>query len=560
MSLEPRENLKRAVVSIDELYPSGTVERPDGNVEGGLHGQGKHSITWYCLTCIEDLWNGVGMLQAAPHVKKDALAWSERPERILATTDTVKPYNPSAGTLSYDVDSSHRQAPRSPEALKKKAKIFLRPPCEPTSTIVAKSPPTLMDDDNIRMGVKRAPQKVEPSPQRFLSTRTKRPTAKARDAQDAAKRSPSAALNQHNHLKKPASIRTSDATVPRNDLTATDQPAAPTIGLDLGLSLSIDGAVDDDMPPPRPWRQKGPPRTSILRAAAQVGAMVTDEEEREAALLAIPDRHQADSSVITPRGVPPGNQYPAEGPMTPSSKYNTRGAATRTPGTNNSRRVTTPRPAIKAARPTTPTHSRLITDGGYVTEASANEPEHTADGPLVRSSQTIQERLRRQREVEKILREVESKKTYAAKAKKRKFMDDTVSSSLEPASHFRIQSPAHKCARLQARDANGKFLPKTEDLDADVPTLPSSRVMSLSRRLKRDLDKDSSQNKKFHIPEYWCICHQPDDELGMIQCDGEFCLVGWFHLKCTGLAMVPDEGGISHLAPFSTVSHPLTNA
>ncbi|KAI9877318.1 MAG: hypothetical protein M1830_004248 [Pleopsidium flavum] len=544
LSLEPRENLKRAMVPTDPVYPTVTVGGSDGKVEAGLGSLGKHGATWYCLTCIEDLWNGVGMLQAALRVKKNIVAYSEKPKRIMATKDTTVSYELLAGTLPFDAESNQPQVRGSPEPRKKKAKILLRPPCKPTRATMANSQPHFMDNDNTPVGVERASQKVDPSPQRLLSTRTRKPTAKARDEQDAAEHPSSAMLDKQNFVKRSANTPTSDSIAPRSDHTTTDLPAAPATGLDSGRPLSLDGVIDDDTPIPRPRRQRGPSRSSILQAAAKVGAMVTEEEEeeREAALLATSDRHEADSTVTTPRRVPPGSRYSAEGAMTPSPRelnLNTSNAAPRTPDT--SRRITTPRTVLEAARPTTQTHCHVLNDSGYVTEASANVSKHSPNGTLVRTHRSLEERLHRQREVEKILREVESKNAAAAKAKKRKFLNDRMSSSLERASSFKIQSPAYKRARLEARDANGKFLPKVEDLDADAPTLASTRVTNLSRRSKRTLNKDLSQNKAFQVPEYWCTCHQPEDELGMIQCDGEFCLVGWFHLRCTGLAMVPDE-------------------
>jgi hypothetical protein len=37
----------------------------------------------------------------------------------------------------------------------------------------------------------------------------------------------------------------------------------------------------------------------------------------------------------------------------------------------------------------------------------------------------------------------------------------------------------------------------------------------------------------------FCHCYEPDDFKGMVQCSAEFCLVGWVHLRCSGLPRLP---------------------
>ena len=39
--------------------------------------------------------------------------------------------------------------------------------------------------------------------------------------------------------------------------------------------------------------------------------------------------------------------------------------------------------------------------------------------------------------------------------------------------------------------------------------------------------------------ERFCHCYEPDDFKGMVQCSAEFCLVGWVHLRCSGLPRLP---------------------
>lgn len=46
-----------------------------------------------------------------------------------------------------------------------------------------------------------------------------------------------------------------------------------------------------------------------------------------------------------------------------------------------------------------------------------------------------------------------------------------------------------------------------------------------------------------HLPvapiERFCYCQEPDDSEEMIQCSAEFCLIGWFHARCSGLPRMP---------------------
>ena len=39
--------------------------------------------------------------------------------------------------------------------------------------------------------------------------------------------------------------------------------------------------------------------------------------------------------------------------------------------------------------------------------------------------------------------------------------------------------------------------------------------------------------------ERFCHCYEPDDFKGMVRCSAEFCLVGWVHLRCSGLPRLP---------------------
>ena len=51
--------------------------------------------------------------------------------------------------------------------------------------------------------------------------------------------------------------------------------------------------------------------------------------------------------------------------------------------------------------------------------------------------------------------------------------------------------------------------------------------------------KDESAEQLVPQVERFCHCYEPDDFKGMVQCSAEFCLVGWVHLRCSGLPRLP---------------------
>jgi len=53
--------------------------------------------------------------------------------------------------------------------------------------------------------------------------------------------------------------------------------------------------------------------------------------------------------------------------------------------------------------------------------------------------------------------------------------------------------------------------------------------------------KDESAEQLVPQVERFCYCYEPDDFKGMVQCGAEFCLVGWVHLRCSGLPRLPVE-------------------
>jgi hypothetical protein len=50
---------------------------------------------------------------------------------------------------------------------------------------------------------------------------------------------------------------------------------------------------------------------------------------------------------------------------------------------------------------------------------------------------------------------------------------------------------------------------------------------------------DESAEQHVLQVERFCHCYEPDDFKGMVQCSAEFCLVGWVHLRCSGLPRLP---------------------
>lgn len=65
LSLEPISHLNRPDIPLAAMYTIREIERPADNRDP-LCGKRKDGVVWYCLTCVEDLWDGAGMLQAVP--------------------------------------------------------------------------------------------------------------------------------------------------------------------------------------------------------------------------------------------------------------------------------------------------------------------------------------------------------------------------------------------------------------------------------------------------------------------------------------------------------------
>ena len=65
LSLEPRSNLERPDIPLEAVYSIKNAERSAMKM-GSVHGKGIDGVMWYCLSCVEDLWDGVGMLHAVP--------------------------------------------------------------------------------------------------------------------------------------------------------------------------------------------------------------------------------------------------------------------------------------------------------------------------------------------------------------------------------------------------------------------------------------------------------------------------------------------------------------
>jgi hypothetical protein len=50
---------------------------------------------------------------------------------------------------------------------------------------------------------------------------------------------------------------------------------------------------------------------------------------------------------------------------------------------------------------------------------------------------------------------------------------------------------------------------------------------------------DENAEQLVPLVERFCHCYEPDDFKGMVRCSAEFCLVGWVHLRCSGLPRLP---------------------
>lgn len=185
-------------MATDPLYPSESVQVSPRHVKLSSVGKGENEITWYCLTCLEDLWNGVGFLQAEPSTKKNTPPSSESLGLTPASTDTGAQEVPTP-TLTWSAKSGLG----TPQPVKKKPKILLRVPPEPTSTIKVEPQSDLVDVDPAKPKNKRDPQRVLSFPRMILSTRKRRPTAKARDIQPPARSTSSAPLSKGNPSKQP---------------------------------------------------------------------------------------------------------------------------------------------------------------------------------------------------------------------------------------------------------------------------------------------------------------------------------------------------------------------
>lgn len=65
LSLEPISHLDRPYIPLAAAHNISEIERSAGGRSSRL-GKGEEGVVWYCLSCVEDLWDGVGMIQAMP--------------------------------------------------------------------------------------------------------------------------------------------------------------------------------------------------------------------------------------------------------------------------------------------------------------------------------------------------------------------------------------------------------------------------------------------------------------------------------------------------------------
>lgn len=68
LSLEPISHLDRPDIPLAATYTLREIERPTGKIKNSIIGRGEEGVVWYCLSCVEDLWDGLGMILAMPAV------------------------------------------------------------------------------------------------------------------------------------------------------------------------------------------------------------------------------------------------------------------------------------------------------------------------------------------------------------------------------------------------------------------------------------------------------------------------------------------------------------
>ncbi|KAI9701200.1 MAG: hypothetical protein M1836_001869 [Candelina mexicana] len=298
------------------------------------------------------------------------------------------------------------------------------------------------------------------------------------------------------------------------------QGFSQTTLLEEDINFGLDGTNDDlDLIPDR---YRGPLSIAILKAAEQAGSMVSLEE-----------KHNVKVSFGTPTkpkiGVRAGSA-----PITPS-KFRSSVADSVSPS------ITSPE-AYACSTKSTPEGKPFVNlskerraslsgdlqapplDSGYITEASSIEliDDKTELRACPRNCDTLSDRFRRQRQTDNILKALKGFQTIRTDA-----------------------SPATKKEELFVSPI------KMQRRLPDVKTLAETEAFKAVKKVKSKNDGSKSQLPA--IPDYYCTCHKPDDGLDMIKCCNELCLYGWFHLACTGLSKVPDDGVIWYCAACSIV-------
>lgn len=480
------------------------------------------------------------MLHGKPQLKREQSGGARRQVTPLKPEHLRLIEEPSS------VKSTHLPDPNSPSLLRKKPKLYIRGPRQPTKATIASTQSGDVEKIDLKSDIRSGSSKGESCPSRPYSTQGKNSTTKAPKTPNIATGLSPILPNERNVNNTGQPLLNFNRQRPSTSLAENISPRPP---------WSFDGAVDD-MPPPNGGSRKGVGRAMILQAALRAGAMATEEEAVEAAVFESPHRRRTASFASTSQSAPVIND-PLEESLTSSSsatfKYNNTGITGTTPIAPASTRLMTFTTTPKASESTTLPVPQFGTDSGYVTQISADESTRTR--PLgkspERSPQTLKDRLRRHREVELIVRSLESKKAKAAKSKKRKLPDDTTSDSIEPGPLLRLQSLAATRSRSSARDAKGRLLPSLEETGSNGAKMHTGGGAGTRSKKQRVVDANhlalsrNSFQAAVPVPEHWCICQRQSDERDMLQCDGEYCLVGWYHRRCTGLAVMPNQDGTS---------------
>ena len=479
------------------------------------------------------------MVEGKPRMKQERRPGSKR---------SVGHITPERGVVSRYPSSSelwriNHTALSSQTPLRKKAKLHLRGPRGPTEALLDMTQFGNVEDEESRLASKQGSKEAELCPSGPRQTEVERPTVEVLKTQNIATALSSVIpYEQYNSgVRQPQE---------ENKLRTPSTRGAKEMW--RIRPFSSDGTVDG-MSPPKARTQEKIGRAMILQAAMRVGAMVTEEEANEAAALFESPRRQrtgSSRSTLTLQTAPFSSNHLSEASKfaMKSTGKSAKGTIPTTPA--SAQRIDTPTQTLQASASTTLLLPALDTDSGYITQVSADESTRPIQPLFTASSQTLQDRLHRQREVEHVVHRLQRKEAKAARLKRLKLSNEYISDLDELARVFGLRALAKAGARPVAQDTNALLLDNGSTNDSRP--LPSTRARnSFKKQLAVTQDGPGAKSAPIPVPvpvpEHWCICQQPSDEQDMLQCDGEYCLVGWFHRRCVGLAVMPEQDGMRRI-------------